>query len=77
MQRVLRIPELLSLRMANLVLASSNYAAFTSSTWTAWASAPHDLLLVTEVSIEVGFALIEISQGWKCWSPLRDPFTTL
>jgi len=34
--------------MADLVLATSNHSAFFSSTWSAWACAPHDLLLVTE-----------------------------
>ena len=38
--------------MANLVLAASNHDSFFSSTWSAWASAPHDLLLVTEVSMK-------------------------
>jgi len=34
--------------MANLVLTTSNHASFFSSTWSGWATAPHDLLLVTE-----------------------------
>ena len=50
------VPEL-SLPMANLVLAASNQASFFSSTWSAWASAPHDLLLVTQASIFVVLAL--------------------
>lgn len=34
--------------MTSLVLAASNHASFNSSIWSAWAGAPHDLLLVTE-----------------------------
>ena len=49
---VLKVPDCLSLpMMANLVLAASNHAPFLTSTWSAWASAPHDLLLVTEASV--------------------------
>ena len=39
--------------MTSLVLAASNHASFNSSIWSAWAGAPHDLLLVTEVILGV------------------------
>ena len=39
--------------MTSLVLAASNHASFNSSIWSAWAGAPHDLLLVTEVILDV------------------------
>ena len=45
--------------MVNLVLATSNHASFASSIWSAWASAPYDLLLVTEVNmkaVKISFA---------------------
>ena len=52
-KRVLKIAEFLSLSMSNLVLAASNHCSFFSSTWAAWASAPQDLFLVTEVSVSL------------------------
>ena len=48
--------------MENLVLAASNHASFLTSTWSAWASAPHDLLLVTEVGILAEFVLMRYPQ---------------
>ena len=57
-----QIPEFLTMPMANLVLATSNCASFLSSTWSAWACAPHDLLLVTEASILIVSALKKYPQ---------------
>ena len=47
-----KVAESLSTAMASVVLAASNHASFTSSIWSGWAGAPHDLLLVTEVSLK-------------------------
>ena len=44
--------------MENIVLATSNQESFFSSTWSGWATAPYDLILVTEASFCTVFVLI-------------------
>ena len=59
---MIKIAAFLCLPMANLVLATSNHESFFSSTWSAWASGPHDLLLVTEVSVLLKLASMKYPQ---------------
>ena len=53
--------------MASVVLAASNQASLTSSVWSGWTGAPHDLLLVAEVNMEkklhiVNYPRMELSK---------------
>jgi len=60
--------------MENLVLvAASNHASFLTSTWSAWASAPHDLLLVTEDGFVGAHCGILLPLSVYCSSILKAP----
>ena len=52
----LKILELLSNPMADLVLSCRDRASFCSSLWSSWAMAPSDLHLVAEVSNSITLA---------------------
>ena len=57
-----KVSEFWNSQMTSLVLAASNHASFNSSIWSAWAGAPHDLLLVSEASICVVFVVMKYAQ---------------
>ena len=69
-----KIPEFLSMPMANLVLAAGNHVTSTSSIWASLASAPHDLLLVAEVNIIFFLKILWfwINLGWNDRGPQQD-----
>ena len=60
------------------MLAASNSASFFSSTWSDWACALYELLLVSETSICVVVVLMKYPQDGPVglWSPLLNPSTT-
>jgi len=59
--------------MANLVLTTSSQSSYLSSTWSSWATAPHDLLLVTEDGSVGAHCAILLPLSKYCSSILEAP----